>query len=537
VRRPALAGLALAGIAVGVLAERQAYGWTELRSWLPDLLAGWTLIGLGIALLVLRRPPGAAALLLLAGFTWFAFNFATAGSDAVQRLAEQAAYLHRGPLLALALALPSGRPRTRTAAAGVAVAWTTAVVWPLWDSDVVALVLAAVLVVVGTVEWAQAEGRRGRSIAARGLVAVAILVAAIAADAVRSSAGGPQDVADATVLGYSLAVALAGFVLFTAVQLAAPAALAERAVALERGGARLRDALRDLLGDPRLEIGYAIGLAGPIDDLGRPFEPTLEGRVASPVAVTGRQVGVVVHDPSTLADVATRSAVFAAVGLAAERTRLRAEVARQVETVEASRRRLLAAEDQERRRLAERLERGPGAGLAEVERLLHEALPDGDEKLAAALGRATEQLERIRPELLTLVDGLGGVAAAGLVRSLERLAAGLPVQVELELEDVSATPETASALWFVCSECLANAVKHGDARSIRVALAAGHGAVRLTVEDDGHGGADPGGSGLVGLTDRVGALGGRLRIVSPPGAGTRVVAELPLGPATAGSSP
>jgi signal transduction histidine kinase len=89
--------------------------------------------------------------------------------------------------------------------------------------------------------------------------------------------------------------------------------------------------------------------------------------------------------------------------------------------------------------------------------------------------------------------------------------------------------EVASALWFVCSESLANAVKHADARSVRVALAAQDGLVRLSVEDDGCGGANPRGAGLVGLADRVVTLGGRLAVTSPPGGGTRVVAELPTG--------
>ena len=69
-RRIALVAIACVGAAVGVLAEQHAYAWRDLGGWLPDLLAGWTLIGLGIVLLALRRPPGAAALLLLAGFTW-----------------------------------------------------------------------------------------------------------------------------------------------------------------------------------------------------------------------------------------------------------------------------------------------------------------------------------------------------------------------------------------------------------------------------------------------------------------------------------
>ena len=146
--RLALVALAGAGVALGLVAEQQAYAWQELSDWLPDLVAGWTLIGLGIALLALHRPRGAAALLLLAGFSWFAFNFEHTGPTAVQWLAVHAAYLHRAPLLPLALALPAGRPGTRLAGSGVVLAWTAAVVWPLWDDDVTALMLAVVFVAI-----------------------------------------------------------------------------------------------------------------------------------------------------------------------------------------------------------------------------------------------------------------------------------------------------------------------------------------------------------------------------------------------------
>ena len=69
-------GAALLGIAVlGVVAERQRYGWADTREWAPDLLVGWTLAGLGIAAFALRRPRGAATLLLLSGVAWFVGNF------------------------------------------------------------------------------------------------------------------------------------------------------------------------------------------------------------------------------------------------------------------------------------------------------------------------------------------------------------------------------------------------------------------------------------------------------------------------------
>jgi signal transduction histidine kinase len=526
-RPVALIALACAGLGAGIAAEQQGYAWTDLRGWLLDLLAGWALVGTGIALLALRRPTRPAALLLLAGFSWFAFNFATTRPDAVQWLASHGAYVHRGPLLALAL-LTAGVRRGLLSAVGAGLAWLAAVAWPVWDDDVVALVLVAVFVAIAVSGYRHAPGQRGRVISGRGLAAAAVLGAAIGADAVRSLAGAAQTVADVTVTAYDGAVVLAAVILFTAVLLDAPATLAERAVALERRGMTLRDALRDLLGDSELQLGFAAESGVFVDDLGRPLEPVTDGRATTPVSAAGRQIGVIVHEPTTLENDATRSAVLAAVGLASQRAQLRAEVSRQVDAVEASRRRLLLAEEDERRRLAERLGRGPGAMLADVERHLDEAPPAGDAALATALERAAEQLARVRPELESLVRGLGGVDSDGLVPALERLAAGLPVEVRLELSDVQVSPEVASALWFVCSEGLANAIKHADAQSLAVALAADDGLVRLSVEDDGCGGANPRGAGLVGLADRVVTLGGRLAITSPPGGGTRVVAELPL---------
>ena len=437
-RRAALALGGAAAAAVGVLAEQQGYGWADLRGWLPDLLAGWTLAALGLVLLASRRPPGAGALLLLAGFAWFAANFATTGPAAVEWIAARATFVHRGPLLALALATPAGRPWTRLAAGGIALAWLAAVAWPLWDDNVAALALCAVFVGIAAAELARASGRRGRALARLGLTAVAVLAAAIAADAVRSLAGASQAVTDGTVLGYDAAAALAGVLLFAAALQAAPASLADRAVALERGGARLRDALRDLLGDPGLELGFA-GAGG--DARRRPRPPASRSRRragsrrpwSSPDA--RRRSSRTSRRASR--DEATRTAVLAAVGLAAERARLRSEVGRRIEAVEASRRRLLLAEEEERRRLAGRLDRGAGAALAELDALVRAARRGADGALAAALERAAEQVARARPELDSLVRGLGGVDSKGLRRALERLADGAPVAVELDLAEVA----------------------------------------------------------------------------------------------------
>jgi signal transduction histidine kinase len=84
--------------------------------------------------------------------------------------------------------------------------------------------------------------------------------------------------------------------------------------------------------------------------------------------------------------------------------------------------------------------------------------------------------------------------------------------------------------YFVCAEALANVAKHAGAARVAVSVTVRGGRVRVEIEDDGMGGADPGrGSGLPGLADRVETVGGTLQVVSVPGQGTRLVAEIPLG--------
>src|SRR5206468_3936204 len=143
---------------------------------------------------------------------------------------------------------------------------------------------------------------------------------------------------------------------------------------------------------------------------------------------------------------------------------------RQVEAVAASRSRLLVAEEEERRALAERLDRGAGAALSDVERLVGDADGSHDAALAAALDRARERLSRVRPELEALVRGLGGPDAAGLAAAIEQLATGLPLTVELDLAEVAMSPSVAATVWFVCAESLANAVKHAEAGTVRLSL-------------------------------------------------------------------
>jgi signal transduction histidine kinase len=113
---------------------------------------------------------------------------------------------------------------------------------------------------------------------------------------------------------------------------------------------------------------------------------------------------------------------------------------------------------------------------------------------------------------------------------LRTLARRAPVPVELAIATDARFPELVEvAAYYVVSESLTNAVKHANASHVEVSLVARDGALQLSVRDDGVGGADPqGGSGLIGLRDRVEALGGRIAVESPRGAGTNVLVTLPV---------
>ena len=155
-----------------------------------------------------------------------------------------------------------------------------------------------------------------------------------------------------------------------------------------------------------------------------------------------------------------------------------------------------------------------------------------DPERAARLRRVAEQLEHALADVRRLAAGLHPreLAESGLAGAQKALASRSPVPVELDLALQARLPaEVERTAYFVCSEGLANIAKYARASHARITIGAVGSRLRVTVADDGAGGADPSrGSGLRGLADRVEALGGSLRVDSPPGDGTRLLIELPL---------
>ncbi|HEY5400041.1 MAG TPA: ATP-binding protein, partial [Trebonia sp.] len=201
----------------------------------------------------------------------------------------------------------------------------------------------------------------------------------------------------------------------------------------------------------------------------------------------------------------------------------------------ASRRRIVAASDEARRRIERDLHDGTQQRLVSLGLTARAAEADvaadrGDlraylSRIAAGLADAAAELQEfsrgIHPAILT---------ERGLGPALRTLARRSAVPVDLDVTTNARFPEPVEiAVYYVASEALANAMKHAQASRIEISLTTRHRSLLLSLRDDGVGGADPArGSGLAGLADRVEALGGSIHVHSAAGAGTHITVDLPL---------
>jgi signal transduction histidine kinase len=201
----------------------------------------------------------------------------------------------------------------------------------------------------------------------------------------------------------------------------------------------------------------------------------------------------------------------------------------------ASRARIVATADQTRRRFERDLHDGVQQSLVSLAlqcRAARAAPPEGDE-LVQWLDRMAAGLTGVLEEVREIARGLhpAVLATDGLGPALKALARRSAVPVRLHIQLEGRLPDAVEiAAYYVVSEALANTAKHAGACAADVWVTAADGALRVRVRDDGRGGADfAGSSGLIGLKDRVEALGGRISLHSPPDAGTTVEITLPLG--------
>ena len=201
----------------------------------------------------------------------------------------------------------------------------------------------------------------------------------------------------------------------------------------------------------------------------------------------------------------------------------------------ASRARLVTTADQTRRRIERDLHDGAQQRLVTLTmklRALEALTVPGAESLGTDVEEIAAGLDEVLDDLRETARGLHPVilSRGGLGPALKALGRRSPVPVELDVRVQERLPEPVEvAAYYVVAEALTNAAKHGHASFVMVQAEVIDANARVSVHDDGVGGANPArGSGLVGLTDRVEALGGRLTLVSPPAGGTTLQVNLPL---------
>jgi signal transduction histidine kinase len=201
----------------------------------------------------------------------------------------------------------------------------------------------------------------------------------------------------------------------------------------------------------------------------------------------------------------------------------------------ASRARIVAAADETRRRIERDLHDGIQQRLVSlglVLRAVQAGVPPQFVELEGVLSRIADELASVFDELREISRGIHPaiLSEGGLQPALSALCRRSALPVELDLHAEGRLPERVEvAAYYVVSEALTNAVKHAHASVVKVELDTPDAMMRLAIRDDGIGGADPGqGSGLVGLSDRIEALGGALEVTSPVGKGTTLLVEVPL---------
>jgi signal transduction histidine kinase len=275
------------------------------------------------------------------------------------------------------------------------------------------------------------------------------------------------------------------------------------------------------------DYSTAVGLDAVARDGG------VRASVGAPIVVDGTVWGSInIATPKEApfpADAEGRLARFTElVATAVSNATMRAEVA-------ASRARVIAAGDETRRRIERDLHDGAQQQLVTLALALRSAegrVPAGLEDLRTEVGRFADRLTSVVEELREMSRGIhpAVLTEGGLSPALEALALRSPVPVKLNVRCERRFPDGIEvAAYYVVSEALTNAAKHADASHVQIDLHVEGGTLYLSIVDDGVGGADPsGGSGLIGLKDRVEALGGAIDVASPPGSGTRLDVGIPL---------
>jgi signal transduction histidine kinase len=560
--------IALAGGAAACCSALIAH-WSDHLSQpaLQVALLNWTTlpyIGAG-AIASWRRPDSRfGPLMVAAGFVMFLSSLQWTNGGVPFTLGMAFDLLPAAILLHLFLAFPTGRLERLVERVVVAAAYAAAVgpqlakmlLWNVDGRNVLALVDDPVAAfTIEDVELGALSalalagvavlliGTRGLAFAPRPRVAMlvdsfALVLVMLVVLLVAGAFGWPafETIRRITFVGIGLAPM--AFLLGLLSARLSSSTLGDLLVQLRAHPARagVREALSNALRDPSLSLAYWLPEFGCwVDANGRPVELPDEGTDLTTTLIDrdGEPMAALLHDPSLVDEPELLDAASAAAGIALENERLHAELRARLDELLGSRQRVIDAAQVERQRLERDLHDGAQQRLIalslELGRLGRSLGHDPDAR--GRVARARREVAMSLEEVRAVAHGIhpAVVSGHGLAVALESLVARASVPVRLAVALDSRMPERLEvAAYYVVSESLANVAKHARADSASVEVARTDGQLVVEVVDNGVGGADTErGTGLRGLADRVEALGGRLRVWTPRGEGTRVRAELP----------
>ena len=585
-RAALLAAAAVYGLIAVTVARQNGSGTTYAGSsgWaaVVELAAGWGLVVAGLLFWHLRPGIATGPLAVAAGFAWFASDWV--GWEGGPALVRSVGMLVAGLWLALlvhaVLAFPQGRLQSLPARLLVATVYVDAVVVDIgralfrdpftdvscWSNCTVnsflvdrspslaralgwidlrfALALAAAFIALSMWRLAGSSAPARRVLAAvlgAGMTVTGVH-AALAVALLRTPLEDPRDPTFALLfIGQSVAVATFAGALGWTLARSGRARRAIERLALELAElpqpGTLEAALARATGDPSLKIAYRLRQVDRyVDSRGRtvPTPSPSPKHAVTPIVRDGRLLALLEHDPAVLAE-AFQHEIGSAARLALDNERLRAETLAQLIELRESRERLVQAGDSARRQLERDLHDGAQQRLVALSFALRLALielgSDPDLRVAQPLEDADRALAEALAAVREVANGLfpAALTSAGLAYAVEELAELSPIRIDIgALPDHRLPAAVEAAAYGVIREAVENAAVHAEAQAVSVNAYCHSHAVVIEASDTGVGGADPAkGIGLREVADRVGALGGRFRIDSPLGGGTRIHAEIP----------
>ena len=463
-----LLGLGVAGFRVG-------YATFQPRDALVGVMTG-LLVG-GCGLLAWRRASTSRVgpMLVIVGLLWFPSDWRLA-TQPVSSLSHWFALAYASVLAHALLTYPSGRAVDRVTRGLVVLGYVAAFLPAALGALVIAGVLVSRLAMLSTRHPGAVRDER-LAVAVLGVVFGGVLLVVTLVPFIREGSH-VIDLKALLELALVLTAALLAGLLIRARERSSVADLVLD-VGDARGGSLALE-LGLLLDDPTLQVGFRLpGAVAFTDGDGRRLElpGPGTGRAATYIERDGDDVAVLLHRPQLTTDTVLRDAVARAAELAAANARLQAELRAQMAEVQASRRRLVAAGDDERAELERRLRQGPERRLAALtgDLLVPSTMPS---ETAVPLARAIDQLANARTELAELADGLHPrvLGRLGLAGALAEVAGRCPVPVAVDVaDDLQLAAESEATIYFVTSEALANVAKHSHAAHAERGLGSGGG--------------------------------------------------------------